>query len=285
MGHALAVNACHELVEGGKVGPAVSSTCTYPLTNKPEDVWAAKMNDWLKTNYCLEMHINGEYPGYYMRYLRERNIVPKMEPEDVPILKSAKIDYIALNYYRTLCASYLPASEEHPIGERVYRDNEVDFDQYGYCRNEKNANLSASEYGAQIDPMGLRIVLNEYYRRYHLPMIITENGLGMADVLTEDGKVHDSYRIDYIRSHIQACANAIEDGVELIGYSPWSVMDLLSSHQGFRKRYGFIYVDRDDFDVKQLRRIKKDSFYWYKHVIETNGKRLTLLRVNLLLFF
>ena len=125
LGHALAVNSCHELVEGGKVGPAVSSTCTYPLTNKPEDVWAAKMNDWLKTNYCLEMHINGEYPGYYMRYLRERNIVPKMEPEDVAILKSAKIDYIALNYYRTLCASYLPASEEHPIGERVYRDNEI----------------------------------------------------------------------------------------------------------------------------------------------------------------
>ena len=274
LGHALAVNACHELVEGGKVGPAVSSTCTYPLTNKPEDVWAAKMNDWLKTNYCLEMHINGEYPGYYMRYLRERNIVPKMEPEDVPILKSAKIDYIALNYYRTLCASYLPASEEHPIGERVYRDNEVDFDQYGYCRNEKNANLSASEYGAQIDPMGLRIVLNEYYRRYHLPMIITENGLGMADVLTEDGKVHDSYRIDYIRSHIQACANAIEDGVELIGYSPWSVMDLLSSHQGFSKRYGFIYVDKDDSGNGTLERVRKKSFAWYRDVIVSNGENL-----------
>ena len=100
LGHALAVNACHELVEGGKAAPAVSSTCTYPLTNKPEDVWAAKMNDWLKTNYCLEMHINGEYPGYYMRYLKERNIVPKMEEGDKEILKSAKIDYIALNYYR-----------------------------------------------------------------------------------------------------------------------------------------------------------------------------------------
>ena len=114
LAHALAVNACHELVEGGKIAPAVSSTCTYPLTNKPEDVWAARMNDWFKTNYCLEMHTNGEYPGYYMRYLEERNIVPKMEPCDVAILKSAKIDYIALNYYRTLCASYLPADAEHP---------------------------------------------------------------------------------------------------------------------------------------------------------------------------
>lgn len=274
LAHALAVNACHELVEGGKVGPAVSSTCTYPLTNKPEDVWAARMNDWMKTNYCLDMHYNGEYPGYYMRYLKDRDIVPKMEPEDAALLKSAKMDYIAVNYYRTLCASYLPADEEHPVGSRVYRGNEVDFDQYGYCRDERNENLKASEYGAQIDPMGLRIVLNEYYSRYHLPMIITENGLGTPDVLTEDGKVHDDYRIDYIRRHIDACAKAMDDGVELMGYCPWSFMDLLSSHQGFRKRYGFVYVNREDMDMKDMKRIKKDSFYWYSNVIRTNGEEL-----------
>lgn len=272
LAHALAVNACHELVPGGKIGPAVSSTCTYPLTNKPEDVWAARMNDWFKTNYCLEMHQNGEYPGYYMRYLKERNIVPRMEEGDRELLKSAKMDYIALNYYRTLCASYLPADETHPVGLRICRGNEVDFDQYGYFRDEKNENLKASEYGAQIDPMGLRIVLNEYYRRYHLPLIITENGLGMADTLTEDQKVHDDYRIDYLREHVKACELAIEDGVELMGYCPWSVMDLLSSHQGFRKRYGFIYVNREDHDLKDLKRIRKDSFYWYQNVIKTNGE-------------
>lgn len=271
LGYALAAKACHELVPSGKVGPAVSSTCTYPLTNRPEDVWAAKMNDWFKTNYCLEMHLDGHYPGYYMRYLRERNIVPVMLPEDKAILKDAPMDYIALNYYRTLCASFLPATPEHPAGERVFRGNEVDFDQYGYCRDEKNENLQASEYGAQIDPMGLRIVLNEYYRRYHRPLLITENGLGMADTLTEDGKVHDPYRIDYIRSHLAACADAMEDGVELMGYSPWSIMDLLSSHQGFRKRYGFIYVDRTDHDLKELRRIPKDSYFWYQDVIRNNG--------------
>lgn len=274
LGHAQAVNACHEMVEGGMIAPAVSSTCTYPLTNKPEDVWAAKMNDWFKTNYSLEMYTKGEYPGYYMRYLKERNIVPKMEEGDREILKKAKIDYIALNYYRTLCASYLSADEDHPIGSRVFRGNEVDFDQYGYCRDEKNENLKTSEYGAQIDPMGLRIVLNEYYRLYHLPLIITENGLGMADELTEDGRVHDNYRIDYLRSHIKAIGDAIEDGVEMMGYCPWSVMDLLSSHQGFRKRYGFIYINRDDFDLKDLARIKKDSFYWYQNVIKTNGESL-----------
>lgn len=274
LAHALAVNACHELVVDGKIGPAVSSTCTYPHSNKPEDVWAAKMNDWFKTNYCLDIHFTGEYPGYYMRYLKERNIVPVMEEEDKEILKTGKMDYIALNYYRTLSATYLPADEEHPIGSRAFRGNEVDFDQYGYFRDEKNTNLEASEYGAQIDPMGLRIVLNEYYQRYRLPLIITENGLGSADVLTEDKKVHDDYRIDYLKGHIEACALAIEDGVELMGYSPWSVMDLLSSHQGFKKRYGFIYINRDDHDLKDLERIKKDSYYWYQKVIETNGETL-----------
>ncbi len=273
LAHALAVNACHEIVKDGKVGPAVSSTCTYPLTNQPMDVWAAKMNDNFKTNYCLEMHMNGEYPGYYMRYLKERDIVPHMPKEDQKILKMAKIDYIALNYYRTLCASYLPADETHPIGSRMFRGNEVDFDQYGYCRDEKNENLKASEYGAQIDPMGLRLVLNDYYRRYHLPMIVTENGLGTADVLTEDGHVHDDYRIAYIDAHIDAISDAIEDGVEMMGYCPWSFMDLLSSHQGFKKRYGFVYVNRVDHDLKDLRRIKKDSFMWYQKVIKENGAK------------
>ena len=274
LAHALATKACHELVEGGRIGPAVSSTCTYPLTNKPEDVWAARMNDYMKTVYCLDMHYYGEYSGIYLRYLKERDIMPEMKEEDREILKYGKPDYIAFNYYRTLCASYLPADEEHPVGMRVYRGNEVDFDQYGYCRDERNENLAASEYGAQIDPMGLRIVLNDYWGRYHLPMIITENGLGMADTLTADGKVHDDYRIDYLREHIKACALAIEDGVDLIGYSPWSFEDLLSSHQGFRKRYGFVYINREDMDLRDLSRIRKDSFYWYRNVIATNGEEL-----------
>ena len=274
LAHALATKACHELVEDGRIGPAVSSTCTYPLTNKPEDVWAARMNDYMKTVYCLDMHYYGEYSGLYMRYLKERDIVPEMKEEDSKILKYGRPDYIAFNYYRTLCASYLPADAEHPIGMRVYRGNEVDFDQYGYCRDERNNNLAASEYGAQIDPMGLRIVLNDYWSRYHLPMIITENGLGMADTLTEDGRVHDDYRIDYLREHVKACALAIEDGVNLIGYSPWSFEDLLSSHQGFRKRYGFVYINREDMDLKDLQRIKKDSYYWYQKVIATNGREL-----------
>ena len=273
LAHAKAVKACHEIIPGGKIGPAVSSTCTYPLTNRPEDVWAAKMNDYMKTLYCLDMHFYGSYSGVYMRYLRERNIVPVMCEGDEEILKYGKPDYIAVNYYRTLCASALPSDEEHPAGMRVYRGNEVDFDQYGYCRDEKNTNLKASEYGAQIDPMGLRIVLNDYYQRYRVPLLITENGLGMADTLTDDHHVHDDYRIDYIREHIKACLLAIEDGVELMGYSPWSFEDLLSSHQGFRKRYGFVYIDRDE-KGGTLNRFRKDSFFWYKDVIASNGEKL-----------
>lgn len=274
LAHALAVKAFRKLVVKGKIGPSVSSTCSYPATNKPEDVWAAMMNDWFKTDYCLDMHIYGEYSGYYMSYLKEYNIVPKMETKDKEILKGADIDFIAVNYYRTLCVEYLPADGNHPIGERVSVMNEVDFDQYGYFRHIKNKNLKTSEYGAQIDPTGLRIVLNNYYQKYHLPLIVTENGLGSADTLTESGKIHDDYRIDYLRDHIRACEMAIEDGVEMMGYSPWSFMDLLSSHQGFKKRYGFVYVNRDDFDMKDMKRIKKDSFYWYKNVIETNGAEL-----------
>lgn len=272
--HAKAVNACHELVKDGKVGPAVSSTCTYPMSSRPEDVWAAVNNDWFKTEYCLDMLVNGEYPGYFRRLLKERNIELRAEPGDDALLKSAKIDYIALNYYRTLCVSYLPEDSAHPRGTRAFRNTEVDFDQYGYFRNERNENLEASEYGAQIDPMGLRIILNRYYRKYHLPLIITENGLGMHDELADDHKIHDSYRIDYLRSHIQAIADAIDDGAEVFGYCPWSFMDLLSSHQGFRKRYGFVYINRDDFDLKDLRRIPKDSYYWYQKVIASNGTDL-----------
>ncbi len=274
LAHALATNDCHKMVDGGKIGPAVSSTVTYPLTNKPEDVWAARMNNQFKTDYCLDFHFNGEYPGYYLAYLKEQNLMPAMEDGDQEILKQAKMDFIALNYYRTLTARYLPADENHPKGQRIEGFNEVDYDMYGYWKIEKNTNLAASEYGAQIDPVGLRIVLNEYWSRYHLPLIITENGLGTADELTEDGKVHDAYRISYLRDHIAAIADAIEDGVDVMGYCPWSVIDLLSSHQGFKKRYGLVYVNRTDSDLKDLARIKKDSYFWYKNVIASNGNSL-----------
>lgn len=268
LAHALAVNACHEIIPDSKIGAAVSSSVTYPLTCKPEDVFAARMNDNFKVYYMLDMHFYGEYPGYYLKYLRERDIMPRMEDKDKEILKSAKMDFIAVNYYRTNCAEAFPVSNNN---ELATREGTVDFSMYGYFKMSMNPNLKASEYGAAIDPSGLRVALNEYWQRYHLPIIITENGLGTPDVL-ENGKVHDKYRIDYLRAHINACELAIEDGVEMLGYCPWSFMDLLSSAQGFKKRYGLVYVNRTDHDILGLERIKKDSFYWYKKVIETNGE-------------
>ena len=268
LAHALAVNSCHEMIEGSKIGAAVSSSVTYPMTCKPEDVYAARMNDNFKVYYMLDMHYYGEYPGYYIKYLKERNIMPYMKDEDKQILKSAKMDFIAVNYYRTNCAEALPVDETHEFG---VREGSVDFNMYGLFKMSMNPRLKATEYGAAIDPLGLRVALNEYWQRYHLPLIITENGLGTPDIL-EDGKVHDSYRIDYLRSHIEACELAIEDGVEMLGYCPWSFMDLLSSAQGFKKRYGLVYVNRTDDDLLDMKRIKKDSFYWYQKVIANNGK-------------
>ncbi|MCC0669700.1 glycoside hydrolase family 1 protein [Clostridioides sp. ZZV14-6009] len=267
LAHALAVNACHEMIEGSKIGAAVSSSVTYPLTSKPEDVYAARMNDNFKVYYMLDMHYYGEYPGYYMNYLEKRNIVPHMEDEDKEVLKKAKMDFIAVNYYRTNCAEALPEDSQHPFG---LREGTVDFSMYGLFKMSLNPNLKASEYGASIDSSGLRVALNEYWQRYHLPVIITENGLGAKDVL-EDGKIHDDYRIDYLNSHINACKLAIEDGVEMMGYCLWSFTDLLSSSQGFNKRYGLVYINRTDHETLDLKRIKKDSFYWYKEVIESNG--------------
>ena len=267
LAHALVTNACHDMVKGGKIGPAVSSSVTYPLTCRPEDVYAARMNDNFKVYYMLDMHYYGEYPGYYINYLKKRNIMPHMEESDKEILKKAKMDFIAVNYYRTNCASALPEDEKHPFGSR---EGTVDFDMYGLFKMSMNPELTASEYGAAIDPSGLRVALNEYWQRYHVPLIITENGFGTPDVV-EDGKVHDDYRIEYLKSHIEACELAIEDGVDMMGYCPWSFMDLLSSAQGFRKRYGLVYVNRTDHETLDLKRIKKDSFYWYQNVIKSNG--------------
>ena len=137
-----------------------------------------------------------------------------------------------------------------------------------------NPYLSRTEFNWEIDPVGFRNTLREVYSRYRLPIIITENGLGAYDKLTETGEVHDSYRIDYLRKHIIQMRLAITDGVEMIGYCPWSAIDLISTHEGMRKRYGFIYVDRDDFDLKTMKRYRKDSFYWYKQVIASNGEIL-----------
>jgi len=197
---------------------------------------------------------------------------PEIQEGDMHILKSAKPDFIAFNYYSTATAEYYPVEEATAEGKV---DQQTAFSLPGVFRGVKNPNLPKTEFGWEIDPIGFRNTLNEVYSRYHLPIIITENGLGAYDKLEEDGTIKDDYRIKYLQDHIEQMQLAINDGVDMMGYCPWSAVDLISTHEGFDKRYGFIYVNRGNFDLKDLKRIPKKSFYWYKKVIASNGKDLT----------
>ncbi|MBM7541638.1 glycoside hydrolase family 1 protein [Amphibacillus cookii] len=274
LAYAKASDLCHELVDNGQVGPSISSTVTYPATNKPQDVMSAIWNNRLKTDYCIHTHVFGAYPDYYINYLDDVGLNLEITDEDYDVMKKAKVDFIAVNYYRTITTKYLEPTDKNLKGTKIKGFNEVDYNMYGYWEIIKNENLEETEYGAQIDPVGLRIALNDYYSKYHKPLIITENGLGTADELTKENKIHDGYRIDYIQSHIRAISEAINDGVDVFGYCVWSFTDILSSHQGFKKRYGLVYINRTDFELKDLKRIPKDSYYWYKKVIETKGSSI-----------
>ena len=187
------------------------------------------------------------------------------------ILKSAKPDFIAFNYYSSLTVeqSKNDGSDVSSIGDQQIVNGEE-----GFFKAAANNNLEKTEFGWEVDPVGFRATLREINERYNLPLMVTENGLGAFDKLEEGDIVNDEYRIEYLEKHIKQCKLAICEGVNLIGYSPWSAIDLVSTHQGCSKRYGFIYVNREEFDMKDLRRIKKKSFGWYKKLIENNGEDL-----------
>ena len=182
-----------------------------------------------------------------------------MKENDLEILKENTVDFVSLSYYNSRCVRADGKGEA--AGGNVFA-------------SAKNPHLTNSQWGWPIDPLGLRITLNTLYDRYQKPLFIVENGLGAIDIL-ENETVHDTYRIDYIRKHIEQMKEAIQDGVELMGYLPWGCIDLVSAGTGeMKKRYGFVYVDLDDLGKGSLKRIKKDSFYWYKKVITTNGEEL-----------
>lgn len=272
LAHAKIVKACHEMVEGGRIGPAVAQTTTIPYTSNPEDAMAATDHENLHTYYLLDIHYYGKYPKYYWNFLKDRGVEPKIEEGDLEILKSSRMDFIALNYYGTQCVQYQPATEDHPIGDKEgFFGNPT---RYGVLRPIKNPYLKETQWGWAIDGKGFRVCLNRYWSRYRLPILITENGMGAVDVLNEDESINDDYRIDYLREHIESINLAIQDGVEMMGYCTWTFMDVLSSKNGFSKRYGLVYVNRDEFDTKDLARIPKDSFYWYQKVIASNGEQL-----------
>ena len=185
------------------------------------------------------------------------------------IIAKAKPDYLGVNYYATATVS--AARNDGTDCQPRNGDQQVMIGEEGVYRAAKNDHLEITDFGWMVDSIGMRVTLRRVYDRYHLPILITENGLGAKDELGEDGKIHDDYRIDYLKRHFHQAQLAVTDGVDLIGYCPWAFIDLVSTHQGYGKRYGFVYVNRGEDDLKDMRRICKDSYYWYKEVIKRNG--------------
>lgn len=268
---AKAMALCHEMLPEAKIGPAPNISLVYPATCKPRDTLAAQNFNALRNWLYLDMAVYGRYNNLVWAYLKEHDATPEFAEGDEEALKNGHPDFIGFNYYNTSTCEWSDSME----GEAGTVDQQSKFDVPGLFQGVKNPNLPVTEFGWEIDPDGFRATIREMYSRYHLPMIITENGLGAYDKLTEDGKVHDPYRIEYLRRHIEQMQLAISDGCDMMGYCPWSAIDLISTHEGMVKRYGFIYVDREEFDLKTLDRYRKDSFYWYKKVIETNGADLS----------
>lgn len=264
---AKAMQVYHAGNYGGKIGPAPNIACVYPKTEKPEDTLAAEYMSAFRNWLFLDAAVYGVYNHMAMKILKSLDAVPEITDEDRQVMKENTADFIAFNYYNSMTVS-----ASHDSDNKASEDQQSGFSIAGFFKSEKNDHLLTTEFSKwTIDPLGLRITANEIYDRYHLPLLITENGLGQEDILTEDGKVHDQYRIDYLSAHIEQLALAIEDGVEFLGYCPWSAIDLISTHEGFRKRYGFVYVNREDFDLKDMKRYKKDSFFWYQSVIKNQG--------------
>ena len=270
LAQAKAMVLLHEMYPESKIGPAPNISLVYPASCKPEDQLAAQEYNAIRNWFYLDMAVYGVYNNLVWRYLEEHDATPDILEGDMDIMKAAHPDFIGFNYYSTATVQASAPSDDVDPGA----DQQTARGEAGYYKGYDNPNLVKTEFGWEIDPLGFRATMREMYSRYRLPMIVTENGLGAYDTLTEDGKIHDDYRIAYLKAHIEQLKLAISDGVEMIGYCPWSAIDLVSTHEGIRKRYGFIYVDTTDEKTGTLNRYRKDSFYWYKKVIKTNGEDL-----------
>ena len=254
------VKYAHEHYPHFKMGNMTLFATTYPYSCNPDDMLLAQRQMQMINWFTSDIQVRGAYPYYAKRYFEENKIEVRMEPDDERILKEGTVDFFTFSYYMSNCASADPTLE-NTSGNLM--------------GGVKNPYLEASDWGWQIDPKGLRWTLNEIYSRYQIPLMVVENGLGAKDVLESDGTIHDDYRIDYFRRHIEQMGEAIEDGVDLMGYTPWGCIDLVSASTGeMAKRYGFIFVEKYDDGTGSLARRRKDSFYWYKKVIATNGEDL-----------
>lgn len=243
LANALLVKTCHEIDPDLKVGCEVAGTPCYPLTSSPLD-YQLMMEEQRKDSRYTDVMVKGHFPYYFLKKLNEYHI--DLKEEDMEIMKKNTLDFIAVSYYKTALAS-VDGVKDNPC-------------------------LENTPFDWTIDPVGFRIMLNQMYERYEKPIMVVENGLGTYDQV-EDGQIHDDYRIDYLNQHIQQMELAIEDGVDVIGYLTWAALDVVSTSEGMMsKRYGFIYVDRQDDGSGTFKRIPKDSFYWYQKLIKERMK-------------
>lgn len=257
---ARAVKLGHAIDPDNKIGMMLLYPLAYPQTCAPEDTLEA-LKHMEQHYYFSDVQVRGYYSNKARLLWEKSGITLQMEPSDEVELREGTVDYIGFSYYMSVVTSANTHTEE--VGGN-------------FTKGIRNPYLQVSDWGWQIDPVGLRISLNNLYDRYQIPLFIVENGLGANDIVEDDGSIHDGYRIDYLRAHIKALKAAVEeDGVELIGYLPWGCIDLISCGTGeMKKRYGFVYVDRDNAGIGSLNRLRKDSFHWYKRVIASNGENL-----------
>jgi len=257
---AMAVKYAHERYPQFKMGNMDCFITSYPMTCNPDDILLNQEKMREMNWYCSDVQVRGEYPAFSKSIWKKYGVTVKMEPGDLELLKEGTVDFYTFSYYMSNCVSS-DKSKESTAGN--------------LAGGAKNPYLATSDWGWQIDPKGLRWTLNEIYDRYRIPLMVVENGLGAYDKKEADGSIHDDYRIDYLRAHIEQMIGAVEDGVDLMGYTPWGCIDLVSASTGeMAKRYGFIYVEKYDDGSGDLSRKKKKSFDWYKKVIASNGDDL-----------
>ncbi|GAB2021961.1 6-phospho-beta-glucosidase [Pseudolactococcus yaeyamensis] len=250
----------HEKYPSAQIGCMVAKFTSYPATADPENAMQMILDEQLNNYFFTDVLVRGKYPSYASKLFHDNGIELDIEPEDLVTLADNTVDFLAFSYYMSSVSS---------------ADDSVEKTAGNLTELNKNPYLKSSDWGWQIDPIGLRYTLNDMYDRYQIPLFIVENGLGANDELSDDGKIHDSYRIDYLKQHIEQMKKAIQDGVDLIGYTTWSAVDLVSSGTSeMSKRYGFVYVEKDNDGCGSLKRVPKDSYDWYRQVIASNGEDL-----------
>lgn len=258
--NAKCIKLCHEIISGSYINAMIEGALAYSPTCDPSDVFRTMESNWEYSYAFLDVMLKGEYPYYWFRNIEKEHLHVDIREEDLQAFHEGIGDYIPFSYYM----SRMPV-----------RLDQVDLSDSSDSAKFNNPYLKTTEWGWSVDPVGLRIAVNEFCSRYHKPVFIVENGLGAHDILTEDKKVHDLYRIEFLKEHIHQMHLAIDDGAQILGYTTWGCIDLIAQSTGeISKRYGFIYVDQEDDGSGSKKRYKKDSFYWYKKVIESNGNHL-----------